>query len=243
VDDDITYRVYFPANLFPSTFVMTSCILEIHEDVPVDAIETQKLRDAHRSGMVYNTVVRQRQQTVVTKADAASNINVDLTGIVGKSAGLVVYANVAVVPGSGNSTNPVDGVANDIATNQLLGWRFPITTLEIDDQMGNKRTEQLQGAAQQSFVWWDHVGTEFGNNTNYHTYLIPFASHFKSAVVEAANYGFLNFDGTDRLVLTAPFFKTSGAAPPSESWVITITNYLYQQLVFNNNKLTTISKR
>jgi len=242
VDDDITYRVYFPANMFPSTFAMTSCVLELHEDVPVDAVETQKLRAAHKSGMVYNTVVRQRQQTVITKADAASNINVDLTGIVGKSAGLVIYANVAVVPGSGTSTSPVDG-STAIPTNQLLGWRFPITTLEINDQMGNKRTEQLQGAAQQSFVWWDNVGTEFGNNTNYHTYLIPFASHFKNAVVEAANYGFLSFDGTDRLVLTAPFFKTSGAAPTSESWVITITNYLYQQLVFNNNKLVTISKR
>lgn len=243
VDDDITFRVYFPANMFPSTFKMTSCVLEIHEDLPVDALETQKLRAAHKSGMVYNTVVRQRQQTVLTKSDAASNMNVELTGIVGKSAGLVVYANVAVVPGTGNSTNPEDGTANGVPTNELLGWRFPITTLEINDQMGNKRTEQLQGAAQQSFVWYDHVGTEFGNNEHYHTYLIPFASHFKSAVLEAANYGFLNFDGTDRLVLTAPFFKTSGTAPTSESWVITITNYLYQQLVFNNNKLTTISKR
>ena len=239
VDDDITFRVYFPANMFPSTFAMTNCVLEIHEDVPVDAIETQKLRAAHKSGMVYNTVVRQRQQTVLTKGDATSNMNVDLTGIVGKSAGLVVYANVAVVPGSGTSNDPKDGTTS-VPTNNLLGWRFPITSLEIDDQMGNKRTEQLQGAAQQSFVWWDNVGTEFANNTNYNTYLIPFASNFKSAVVEAANYGYLNFDGTDRLVLIAPFFNP---ASTSESWVITITNYVYQQMVFNNNKLSTISKR
>ena len=254
VDDDITFRVYFPPNMFPSTFTMTNCVLEINEDVPVDQMEVQKLRDAHRKGIVYNTVVRQRQQTTVTKSDAVSNMNIDLTGIVGKSAGLVVYANVAVVPGAGNLNNPtgagstvVDGVTTPapVPANQLLGWRLPIGTLEIDDQMGNKRTEQLQGLAQQSFVWWDQVGTEFANNVNYNTYLIPFATHFKNTVQEGANYGFLNFDGTDRLVLTAPFFWTNSNPSPSgsESWVVTITNYVYNQLVFSGNKLTTISKR
>ena len=254
VDDDITFRVYFPPNMFPSTFTMTNCVLEINEDVPVDQMEVQKLRDAHRKGIVYNTVVRQRQQTTVTKSDAVSNMNIDLTGIVGKSAGLVVYANVAVVPGAGNLNNPtgagstvVDGVTTPapVPANQLLGWRLPIGTLEIDDQMGNKRTEQLQGLAQQSFVWWDQVGTEFANNVNYNTYLIPFATHFKQTVEEGANYGFLNFDGTDRLVLTAPFFWTNSNPSPSgsESWVVTITNYVYNQLVFSGNKLTTISKR
>ena len=253
-DDDITFRVYFPPNMFPSTFTMTNCVLEINEDVPVDQMEVTKLRDAHRKGIVYNTVVRQRQQTTVTKSDAVSNMNIDLTGIVGKSAGLVVYANVAVVPGAGNLNNPtgagstvVDGVTTPapVAANQLLGWRLPIGTLEIDDQMGNKRTEQLQGLAQQSFVWWDQVGTEFANNVNYNTYLIPFATHFKQTVEEGANYGFLNFDGTDRLVLTAPFFWTNSNPSPSgsESWVVTITNYVYNQLVFSGNKLTTISKR
>jgi hypothetical protein len=256
VDDDITYRVYFPPNMFPSTFTMTNCVLEINEDVPVDQVEVQKLRDAHKRGIVYNTVVRQRQQTVVTKNDTASNMNIDLTGIVGKSAGLVVYADVAVVPGAGNLNDPtgngstVNGsgvtVPGTVPANQLLGWRLPIGTLEIDDQMGNKRTEQLQGLAQQSFVWWDHVGTEFANNVNYNTYLLPFATNFKNTVEEGANYGYLNFDGTDRLVLTAPFFWQSANPSPygsSESWVVTITNYVYNQLVFSNNKLTTISKR
>ena len=254
VDDDITYRVYFPPSIFPATFTMTSCVLEINEDVPVDMKEIQKLREAHRQGIVYNTVVRQRQQTTITKADAVSNMNIDLTGIVGKSAGLVVYADVAVVPGTANVNDPSgtgSAVAGGVTTpgtipaNQLLGYRFPITTLEIDDQMGNKRTEQLKGAAQQSFVWWDHVGTEFANNTNYNTYLIPFATNFKHTLEEAANYGYLNFDGTDRLVLTAPFFwKSANAAPyTTESWVVTITNYVYNQLVFAGNKLSTVSKR
>lgn len=254
VDDDITYRVYFPPNLFPSTFSMNNCVLEINEDIPVDNMEIQKLRDAHRKGIVYNTVVRNRQQTTVTKADANSNMNIDLTGIVGKSAGLVVYANVAVVPGTGTSNDPTGAnstVANGVTTpgtvptNQLLGWRLPITTLEIDTQQGNKRTEQLYGGAQQSFVWYAQVGTEFANNTNYNTYLLPFASHFKNTVEEGANYGFLDFDGTDRLVLTAPFFWTSTNPNPngSESWVITITSYAYNQMVFAGNKLTTISRR
>jgi hypothetical protein len=221
-------------------------------------MEIQKLRDAHRRGIVYNTVVRNRQQTTVTKADANSNMNIDLTGIVGKSAGLVVYANVAVVPGTGTSNDPtganstVTGSGSSavttpgtVPTNQLLGWRLPITTLEIDTQQGNKRTEQLYGGAQQSFVWYAQVGTEFANNTYYNTYLLPFASHFKNTVEEGANYGFLDFDGTDRLVLTAPFFWTSTNPSPngSESWVITVTNYAYNQMVFAGNKLTTISRR
>ena len=254
VDDDITFRVYFPPSMFPSTFTMTNCVLEIGEDIPVDMSEVQKLRQAHAQGIVYNTIVRQRQQTTLTKADANSNMNIDLTGIVGKSAGLIVYANVAVVPGvnalndpTGEDSSVSGGVTTPgtVPANQLLGWRLPVNTLEIDDQQGNKRTEQLQGGAQASFVWWNQVGTEFANNVHYNTYLIPFATNFKHTVEEGANYGFLNFDGTDRLVLTAPFFwASSNPSPnPSESWVVTITNYVYNQLVFSNNKLTTISKR
>jgi len=254
VDDDITYRVYFPPNMFPSTFTLSSCTLEIHEDIPVDNTEIQRLRDAHRRGIVYNTIARNRQQTTIYKADANSNMNVELTGVTGKSAGLVIYVNVAVSPGSGTSNDPTganstsaNGVTTPgtVPTNQLLGWRLPITTLELQDQRGNKRTETLYGSAQQSFVWWEQVGTEFGNNDNYHTYLLPFNSHFKSTVNEGANYGFMAFDGTDRLVLTAPFFWQSANPSPTgnENWVVTITNYVYNQLVFSGNKLTDVVTR
>ena len=251
VDDDITYRVYFPPNIFCSGFKLTSVVLELLEDVPVDPVESQQLRDGHRNGMVYNAVVRQRQQTSITKADETSNMTIDLTGITGKSAGFVVYANTAVVPGHGTVVNPQTGA--DIAANTQLSRRFVIKTLELDDQMGNKRTEQLLGAAQQSFVWWDQVGTEFASVPNYNTYLIPFSTHFRSACEQGANFGHLNFDGTDRLVLTAPFaYGSSGAlnSPMSvgsnasqETWVVSITNYVYHQLVFQNNKLSTVVKR
>jgi len=241
INDDVNYRIYFPPNIFSSTFAMTSVVLEIEEDVPVDMVETQKLREAHRNGMVYNTVVRQRQQTSITKSDATSNMTIDLTGVTGKSAGLVVYANTAVVPGTGTVTDPTGGSA--LPANEQIAYRFPITTLELDDQTGNKRTEQLQGAAQQSFVWWDQVGTGFASNPKYDTYLLSFSTHFKSALLEGTNWGHISFDGTDRLVLTAPFAKTTGTPSTSEAWVVTITNYVYNQLVFQNNKLHTVVKR
>ena len=191
--------------------------------------------------MVYNTVVRQRQQTSITKSDATSNMTIDLTGVTGKSAGLVVYANTAVVPGTGTVTDPTGGSA--LPANEQIAYRFPITTLELDDQTGTKRTEQLQGAAQQSFVWWDQVGTGFASNPKYDTYLLRFSTHFKSALLEGTNWGHISFDGTDRLVLTAPFAKTTGTPSTSEAWVVTITNYVYNQLVFQNNKLHTVVKR
>jgi len=211
------------------------------------------LQNAHERGIVYNTVIRQRQQTTVTKADATSDLTIDLTSVSGKSAGLVVYANVAVLPGTGSVNDPTGAgstVANGVTTpgtilaNKLIGYRMPISTLEINDKLGNKRTEQLRGEVQRSFVWWDQVGTEFASNTNYNTHLIPFSTSFKNTVQEGANYGFLEFDGKDRLKITAPFFWTSPNASPNgtESWQITITNYAYNQLVFSGKKLKTIVK-
>lgn len=240
-DEDVTYKVYFPPSMFPSTFTMSNVQLEILEDVPVDPSIRQQLAAKMKERMAYSIVVRNRQQGTTPKADLNSDMTVDLTGIKGRSAGLIVYANVSVQPGTGTVTNPTGGAA--VPANAQLGYRFPITTLELQDQMGNKRTETLQGAAQNSFVWWDHVGTEFASNVNGSTYLIPFSTHFKSAVLEGANYGSIDFDGEDRLVLTAPWAKTTGAAPSSESWVITVTNYTYHQLLFENNKLKTIQRR
>ena len=239
-DKVVKYRVYFPPNMFPSTFTMTSVLLEILEDVPVNNDETMRLSQAMRTGMVYNTVVRQRQQVSITKSDTNSNMTIDLTGITGKSAGLVVYANTSVVPASGTVTDPTDPSGAPVPANAQLGFRYNITTLELNDQMGRKRTEQLQGAAQNSFVWWDQVGTEFASNDKGSTYLIPNANHFKTTVLEGHNTGFLSFDGTDRLVLTAPFAKVVGPPPSSESWVVTVTNYAYNQLVFQNNDLTQV---
>ena len=255
IDDDVNFRIYFPPNVFASGFTMTSVVLEILEDVPVDNMEIQKLREAHKRGMVYNTVVRQRQQTTLSKVDATSNMNIDLTGVTGKSAGLVIYANTAVVPGSGTVANP-HNPATTLSANVQLARRYVINTLELNDQMGNKRTEQLQGAAQQSFVWWEQVGTQFASDVYYNTYLLPFSTNFKSAVSHGINLGSLNFDGTDRLVLTAPFAAgnsgglagsgtaPTGVTPPSsETWVVSITNYVYNQIVFQNNKLNTVVKR
>jgi hypothetical protein len=242
VSDDITFRVYFPPGMFnTANFSMSSVILEVVEDVPVDASETLALRKAHQQGMVYNTVVRQRQQTSITKSDNNSDLTIDLTGITGNSAGLVIYADTAVLPGTGTVADPTTA-SGTIAANIQIARRFPFNTVELDDQMGNKRTEELRGVALRAIDWWEQTETYFASDPNYSTHLLAFASHFKDAVETGCNFGAMNFDGTDRLVINAPYAYT---ARPSgtESWVVSITNYCYNQLVFKDSRLSVVSKR
>lgn len=241
VEEDIVFRVYFPANLLPSTVRLTSCTLVVTEDVGSNS-EKQRNKYAHDKGIIYNTVVRQRQQSSFTKADAASNMTIDLTGINGNSAGMIVYAASPSLPGTSSVQDPFSASGTTVVANTLLAKRFPLTTLELNDQMGKKRTEQLKGSAVLSFTWWNHVGTSFPARSYGNTYLIPFASHFRSSVVEGNNYGHLKTDGTDRLILTAPWAYTARSSG-TETWVITITNYVYHQLVFQNGKLLNIIKK
>lgn len=239
VTEDIYYRVYFPANIFPSTLKLSSASLVVTEDVGVDA-DKARHKHAHDKGIIYNTVVRQRMNIGFTKADATSDMTIDLTGLSGNSAGFIVYAGPAVVPGTGTSTNPYNRSGSAVPTNTLLNKRYPLTTLELNNQLGQKITEQLKGPSLLAFTWWTHVGTSYPARTYANTYLIPFASHFRSAVEEGNNYGYLKMDNTNRLVIKAPFADSTST---SESWSITITNYIYNQLVFQNGKLLNIIKK
>jgi hypothetical protein len=237
VTEDVVYRVYFPPNILPSAVKLTTATLVIEEDCGCSGDKSKNLA-AHRTGIIYNTVVRQRQQTSFTKASANADMTLDLTGLNGNSAGFIVYAGPAVVPGTGNTSSPYDG--DEVPVNTLLNKRYPIRTLELNDQMGAKKTEQLRGEALIGFTWWNHVGTAFPSREYASTYLIPFCSSFRRAVEEGNNYGSLNTDGTDRLVLNAPFANPESA---SETWVVTITNYIYVQLVFQNGKLLNVIRR
>ena len=239
VTEDVWYRIYFPANIFPSTLKLASATLVVTEDVGAEA-DRGRHRHAHDKGIIYNTVVRQRQQITFTKADASSDMTIDLTGLSGNSAGFIVYAGPSVVPGTGTSNNPLNPSGAQVLTNTLLNKRFPLKTLELNNQMGQKLTEQLKGPSLLAFTWWNHVGTSYPARDNANTYLVPFASHFRSAVEGGNNYGYLKMDNTNRLVINAPF-AYSGSA--TETWVITITNYIYNQLVFQNGKLLNIIKK
>ena len=149
VTEDVRFRVYFPPNLFPTGntgITCTSCTMVIEEDCCAPE-ESAKYESAHREGIVYNTVVRQRQSQTVTKSGTADN-TVELTGLSGASAGLICYAGPAVVPGQGSNSDITQAGSNtggfaQVPQNNLLWNRFAITTsLELDDAMGAKRTEE-----------------------------------------------------------------------------------------------------
>jgi len=242
VKEDVYFRVYFPASMFPSTFKLSSAALVITEDVGSSA-DKGRHKPGHESGIIYNTVVRQRQMITYTKPDSTSDSTIDLTGLYGNSAGLVVYAGPSVVPGTGTSTNPYNRAGAAVPTNSLLNLRFPLKTLELDDQLGKKITEQLKGPALKAFTWWTQVGTQYAANTNVNTYLIPFCSNFRAALEDGNNHGYLPMDNTNRLVINAALADVVAANPSSETWVLTITNYVYNQLVFQNGKLANVIKK
>jgi hypothetical protein len=237
VEEDVRYRVYFPPNLFPSTVSCAAIVLVIEEDCG-SMVEKTKWEAAHKSGIVYNTVVRQRQNNTITKSGDA-DVNVELTGLSGSSAGLVVYAGPPVVPSySGTTTDLQTGLI--VPTNQLLSERYKIdTSLELDDAMGAKRTEELRTDELASFTWYSHIATNFGNKNN--TYLIPFSSAFRQAVQEGINRGGLVMKGNDRLVIRGDNINPNSTA--AETWNLTVVNYCYQALVFKGKKLTNVIRK
>ena len=131
ISDPVKFRIYFPPNLFPTVTnpdnsvgqtTLASATLIIEEDY-VTGQAKESYERAHREGITYNTVVRQRQNQSVNRTAGSGN-TIDLTGINGASAGLVVYAGPVVTPG-GNTNNAA------------LTTRYPIKTLELNDSMGS----------------------------------------------------------------------------------------------------------
>jgi hypothetical protein len=255
VMEDVRFRVYFPPNLFPTGstgITCTSCTMVIEEDCCAPE-EIAKYESAHREGIVYNTVVRQRQTQTITKSGTSDN-TVELTGLSGASAGLICYAGPAVVPGQGEvgDITKVDlsGATVMVNQNNLLWNRYNITTsLELNDAMGAKRTEELRTDDLSTRTWFDHVGTDFGSRFN--TYLIPFSSSFRSAVENGVNQGFLNLRGNDRLVIrgnpNTRSVEDQTAYPYSssavETWALNVVSYVYQALVFKGRSLTNVIRK
>jgi len=252
VSEDVRYRVYFPPNLLPTnTITCSSCVMVIEEDCVPEA-DLAKYEAAHKNGIVYNTIVRQRQNQTITKSGTADN-TIELTGLSGASAGLMVYCAPAVVPNyTSTSADITRGdisappVFAQVPTNQLLYKRYPITTsLELDDAMGAKRTEELRTEDLSTFTWFSHIATNFAER--FATYLVPFSSGVRRAIEDATNQGALVLRGNDRLVVrgqpvTCSLTGTynSGA---SETWNLTVTNYCCQALVFKGRALTNVIRK
>jgi hypothetical protein len=217
IEEDIEYWVYFPESLFGgnANVILSDCQLIVEEDTHVSGDE-DRWKAASRSTLVYNTVIRQRQQTSVARISTGTN-TIDLTGLKGNSAGLIVYANSGVKPTGSNAA--------------ALTARYSIDSLEVNNQLGNKRTETLRGEWLQSFSWTDNVQTPYASLQP--TYLIPFCADFRGAVENGANSGSINFDSTDRLVV--------GKAAVTRTENISITNYIYAQIIVSAGKYDTLN--
>lgn len=218
VQEDIKIRVYFPPGLFSGSNVALSDLTLIVEEDVGSSDDAAAWHESHKQGIVYNTLVRQRQNQTVARVAGNTN-TIDLTGLNGSSAGLVVYSNDGSLPTPTTLGNIVD--------------RNDITSLTLQDSMGNKKTEVLDGKWLTSFIWPDHIGTAFPMEVR--TYLVPFSADFRKAVEEGTNCGQVKLDGTDRLVL--------GPALATRSESITITNYVYQSFVFVRGKLVSVIKK
>ena len=252
VSEDVRFRVYFPPNLFPTnTISCSSCVMCIEEDCVPEA-DVARYEAGHRTGIVYNTIVRQRQNQTITKNGTADN-TIELTGLSGASAGIMVYCAPAVVPNFGTTSADITRgndaappVFTQVPTNQLLYKRFPISTsLELDDSMGAKRTEELRTEDLSTFTWFSHINTNFAER--FATYLMPFSSAVRRAVEDATNQGALNLRGNDRLVIRGQPVTCSltGTYSPSasETWNVTVTNYCCQALVFKGRMLTNVIRK
>lgn len=244
--ETIRYRVYFPYQLFDvTTTSLANATLVIEEDVGTVA-DRKAWEKSSATGAVYSTVVRQRMNTSIQKSSA--DYTLDLTGINGSSAGYVVYAGPVVQPGTATISYTYQGNSAGTATssvnpNSLLATRYPLKALELDDQMGNKRTERLYGDFLTSFEWANQVGTNFATTLFGSVYLLAFCANFRDAVMNGVYQGHLWSDSRDRLVITGDFHNTNTAPPPSaETWNFTVTNYQYQALVVRGGKLVDVLK-
>ena len=239
--ETVKFRIYFPPNLFPSTVTCVEATLVIEEDV-LSRQERLRYASAHQTGMVYSTIVRCRQNQTISKS-GTSDYTLELTGLQGASAGLLVYAGPSVVPSaSGTATNIMaPSGSTSVNANRLLTQRYPITTsLELDDTVGSKRTEELRTDELATFTWFDHVATSFAKR--YPVYILPFCSGFRNTVSDGVNRGSINLHGNDRLVIRGTAV-TNGNTAATETWNITVVNYCYQSLVFKGGRLTNILRK
>ena len=217
IKEDIKIRVYFPPGLLVSTVSLSDLTLVVDEDVGSREDKDAWIQ-AHSSGIVYNTVVRQRQNVTVNRLTGNTQ-TVDLTGLSGSSAGLLVYSNSGALATS-------ETIADQVT-------RYNISALTLQDQMGNKLTEELTGVWLKSFVWPKHVGTSFPVEAA--TFLVPFSADFRKAVEEGVNCGQFAMDGNQKLLL--------GAATSTRTESINITNYTYQSIIVVNGKVVAVIER
>ena len=221
LDDLVSFRVYFPNEFWGSKDVKLSDITLILEEAKSNDSATQA--DAHKSGITYGTIVRQHQTIQVARPADDGEKQVDLTGINGHSAGLIIYANTGGKKAYSGATSKIDELVQ----------RLPVSELTLLDQMGSKLTEKFQGDWMNSFVWLNQVGTPYPAREHGNTYLMPFAETFRYSVENGIHTGERKLTGNEKLLIGA----YSGA---DATWSLNVCNYRYVSLVFFDNKFVRI---
>ena len=236
--DPIVYRVYFPAGLFNNSadITLADCTLIVNEDNGT-AVDDNSWEGASDKGIVYSTVLRQRQNTSITK-NGNTDYTLELSSLNGASAGFVIYVGPSVVPG-GSSTfvSPASPSGAVVQNNQLLTTTYPLDALELNNRMGNKKTEKLRGKMLTDITWYDQTKTSYAKTNT--VYLMPFCANFKDAVENGNVQGFMYTDGTDRLVISG---STHASTLSTDVWDITVTNYVYAGLVIKNGRLSAVAR-
>jgi hypothetical protein len=227
LDDQVQFRVYFPdqfwgANSGASNGVKLSDVTLILEEAKANDAASQA--DAHKSGITYGTIVRQHQTIQSARGNDDGEKQLDLTGINGHSAGLMVYADKG-----GKVAGVAGGTTNDLVR------RFEVSNLTLLDQMGSKITEKFEGDWLRSFVWLNQIGTPYPARTHGNTYLVPFADSFRFSVETGVHTGERKLTGNEKLLLGAIDGNT-----PNATWNVHVTNYRYVSLVFFDNKFVRI---
>lgn len=240
VTETIKFRVYFPAGMFNTTNTNLGAANLLIEEDAGSANDRRNWNIAASTGIVFSTVVRQRMNTTIVKANT-TDYTLELTGVTGSSAGFFVYAGPTVTPGTGNTPyvtkTDLSGNPTSVPSNSLLPVRYTIYSLELDDQMGNKRTETLRGDHLKGYVWPTQIGSSFPSLPDNDVYPLAFCENMYNAITTGVYSGHLKTNGRDRLVIAG---NSHNVLLPTDTWSFTVTNYAYQALVVRGGKLVEV---
>ena len=206
-------RCYFASSIHIGAYVPTlSEVQLIMEQSNLSETEMAALRNAHASSVVDSTFYsRQRQQEVLPlNSSNSAGTPLYLRSFKNNSAGLMVYVS---------RQNPVNGDRLRL---------LPVSTLQLQDSMGNKITEVLRGDFLKPFIWANHIDSPY---TTYSTelqnphpsqpsganvYLIPLSASFQDAVFRGCDFGTRKLTTQEKLMIVPDGSQHSGTFDPDE---------------------------
>jgi hypothetical protein len=221
-------RLYFATSIHIGSYGVSAPISLgevqlVMEQADLSPAEKQKVASAHKYGVVDSQFYsRQRQQEVLPMtASNSAGTPLYLRSFKNQSAGLLVYTTV-------QSAQNADRL-------RLL----PLSTIQLQDAMGNKITEILRGDFLKPYTWGDHVDspyTTYSQNgftsdgvsepnpcqpRGANLYLLPFSSSFQDSVVRGCDFGTFQMTTQEKLMIVpdgsqmAGASGTDGGIPPS----------------------------